>query len=135
MDLTANVLYAGGLQTSCTHLRSGNKIETDAPIDNRGKGERFSPTDLMATSLAACILTVMGIKARDKGIDMDGARAELKKTMASNPRRIAKIEVWIQMPDNKYSDEEKHILEKMTHHCPVGNSLHPDLEEIIHLKW
>jgi len=133
--MTSKVTYNGSLRTQAEHLRSGNKIITDAPVDNRGKGEAFSPTDLMATALGSCILTIMGIKAGDKGIDMEGATCEVSKTMASNPRRIAKIEVNIQMPDNGYTSKEKKLLEAAAHHCPVGNSLHPDLEEVIIIKW
>ena len=133
--MTARVIYTGQLHTDATHLRSGSVIQTDAPVDNQGKGEAFSPTDLMATALATCILTIMGIRARDKGIDMVGASAEMTKTMASNPRRIAKIEVAIQMPNKDYTDAEKATLERAAHHCPVAMSLHPDLEEIIRIIW
>jgi len=132
---TSKVLYTGQLHTAATHLKSGNEISTDAPTDNRGKGEAFSPTDLMATSLGTCILTVMGIKAMDKEIDMEGATAEVTKIMAANPRRIARIEVVIQMPNKPYTDKEKKLLEAAAHHCPVANSLHPDLEEVITIHW
>ena len=133
--MTSKVIYNGSLRTQAEHLRSGNKIITDAPVDNRGKGEAFSPTDLMATALGSCILTIMGIKASDKGIDMEGATCEVTKTMASNPRRIAKIEINVQMPDKGYTSKEKKLLEAAAHHCPVANSLHPDLEEVINIKW
>ena len=133
--MTSKIIYNGGLRTQAEHLRSGNKIITDAPVDNRGKGEAFSPTDLIATGLGSCILTIMGIKALDKGIDMEGATCEVNKIMASNPRRIARLEVTIQMPDRDYTDKEKKLLEAAAHHCPVGNSLHPDLEEVIMIKW
>ncbi len=133
--MTAKVEYLGQLGTKATHLKSGNVIHTDAPVDNRGKGEAFSPTDLMATSLASCMMTIMGIKAMDKGIDMEGASATVLKVMASNPRRIARIEINIQMPDKGYSDKEKKILEKAAHGCPVGKSIHPELEEVITINW
>ncbi|MEM6724657.1 MAG: OsmC family protein [Bacteroidota bacterium] len=133
--MTAEVIYTGGLHTEALHVRSGNKIATDAPIDNQGKGEAFSPTDLMATSLATCILTIMGISARNHNIPMEGAKALMKKSMASNPRRIARIEINIQMPDHPYTDKQKIILEKAAHHCPVAMSLHPDLEEVIEFQW
>ena len=133
--MTSKIIYNGGLRTQAEHLRSGNKIITDAPVDNRGKGEAFSPTDLIATGLGSCILTIMGIKALDKGIDMEGATCEVSKIMASNPRRIARLEVTIQMPDKTFTDKEKKLLEAAAHHCPVGNSLHPDLEEVITIKW
>ncbi len=133
--MTSKIIYNGGLRTEAEHLRSGNKIITDAPVDNRGKGETFSPTDLIATGLGSCILTIMGIKALDKGIDIEGATCEVNKIMASNPRRIARLEVTIQMPDKTFTDKEKKLLEAAAHHCPVGNSLHPDLEEVITIKW
>lgn len=132
---TSKVIYNGGLRTEAEHIRSGNKIITDAPVDNHGKGEAFSPTDLVATALGSCIFSIMGIKALDKGIDIEGATCEVTKTMTSNPRRISKIEINIQMPDKNYTSKEKKLLEAVAHHCPVGNSLHPDLEEVIHIKW
>jgi len=133
--MTSKITYQNNLRTAAVHLRSGNEILTDAPIDNRGKGEAFSPTDLLATSLGSCILTIMGIKAADKGIDMTGATAEVNKIMGSNPRRIIRLEVTIQMPSNNYSEKEKKLLEAASHGCPVGKSLHPDLEEIIQFNW
>ena len=95
----SKITYLGELRTEAVHLRSGNKIITDAPVDNRGKGEAFSPTDLTAASLASCILTIMGIAAMDKGIDIEGAQASVAKIMASGPRRIEGIEIEIRMPD------------------------------------
>lgn len=133
--MTSKITYQNNLRTAAVHLRSGNEILTDAPVDNRGKGEAFSPTDLLATSLGSCILTIMGIKAADKEIDMTGATAAVNKIMGSNPRRIARLEVTIQMPDNNYTEKEKKILEAAAHGCPVGKSLHPDLEEIIQINW
>lgn len=135
LKMTSKVTYQNNLRTTAVHLRSGNEILTDAPVDNRGKGEAFSPTDLFATSLGSCILTIMGIKAADKEIDMTGATAEVNKIMGSNPRRIIRLEVTIQMPDNNYTEKEKKILEAAAHGCPVGKSLHPDLEEIIQINW
>lgn len=132
---TAKVTYTGGLRTEAQHLKSGNIIITDAPTDNKGKGEAFSPTDLAATSLASCILTIMGIAAQSRDIDMVGAHAEVTKVMASDPRRISRIEIQIQMPDNKYSEKEKSILEKAAHHCPVGLSLARNTEEVITVLW
>ncbi len=131
MGVTAKIEYQGKLRTSAVHLKSGNEILTDAPVDNRGEGKAFSPTDLMATSLGACILTIMGIKAMDSGIDMEGATAEVTKVMAANPRRIAEIHVVITMPEKEFTDKEKKLLEAAAHHCPVANSLHPDLKETI----
>ncbi|NQY05764.1 MAG: OsmC family protein, partial [Flavobacteriaceae bacterium] len=95
---TSSVTYQGHLRTSCIHLKSGNEIITDAPTDNNGKGEAFSPTDTIATGLASCMLTIMGIKANTMDVDLTGAKAEVTKTMASEPRRISKIEVNFNMP-------------------------------------
>ena len=135
MGLTSKVIYQGDLRTEATHLRSGNKIYTDAPVDNEGKGEAFSPTDLASTSLASCILTIMGIAASRRNIDIKGATADVSKTMSSNPRRIAKIEINIAMPANDYSTADKKVLEAAAHHCPVGLSLGKDTEEVVHITW
>ncbi len=133
--MTTSIVYQGELRTQAVHLRSGDRITTDAPPDNRGKGEAFSPTDLVATALGTCILTIMGIKARDAEIDMTGAKAEVLKVMASNPRRITRLEVKVTMPNHTYTPKERKILEAAAHHCPVANSLHPDLEEVIEFVW
>ena len=133
--MTSKITYQSDLRTTAIHLRSGNEILTDAPVDNRGKGEAFSPTDLLATSLGSCILTIMGIKAADKEIEMTGATAEINKIMGNNPRRIVRLEITIQMPDNNYTDKEKKLLEAAAHGCPVGKSLHPDLEEVVKINW
>ena len=133
--MTSKITYQSDLRTTAIHLRSGNEILTDAPVDNRGKGEAFSPTDLLATSLGSCILTIMGIKAADKEIEMTGATAEINKIMGNNPRRIVRLEITIQMPENNYTDKEKKLLEAAAHGCPVGKSLHPDLEEVVKINW
>jgi len=133
--MTSEVIYKGGLRTEAKHIRSGKTIITDAPVDNNGKGEAFSPTDLLATSLAACHLTIMGIKARDNDIDMDGARAEVTKTMGSDPRRVSKVEVKILMPPKDYSDKDKKILIKTAEACPVSRSLSDDLEMDLKIVW
>lgn len=133
--MTSEVIYKGALRTECKHLRSGNSILTDAPVDNKGKGETFSPTDLVATSLAACILTTIGIKVEDKGLDIAGAKAEVEKVMASDPRRISEINMKIYMPAKNYSDKEKVLIEKIAHHCPVGRSLNADLKETMEIIW
>ena len=133
--MTTEITYTGQLGTSATHLRSGDIIRTDAPVDNQGKGEAFSPTDLVAGALGSCILTIMGIAARNHEIDMIGAKAAVQKIMAPNPRRISRLEVTVTMPPNNYSDKQKKTLERAAHHCPVANSLHPDLEEVIEIIW
>jgi putative redox protein len=133
--MISKVIYKGNLRTEATHLKSGNVIITDAPVDNHGNGEAFSPTDLASTALASCILTIMGITANTHGIDIEGASADVNKIMNSNPRRIKTIEVIIQMPKKEYSNKEKKMLEAAAHHCPVGMSLHPDTEEILIINW
>lgn len=131
---TAKVTYLGNLRTESEHLQSGNKYITDAPIDNNGKGEAFSPTDTVATGLANCMITVMGIKARDMQVNMDGTTAMVTKTMAANPRRISKIEVILDFPHGIDAKSQK-ILENTGRTCPVYNSLHPDIEKIIIFNW
>lgn len=133
--MTSSVLYNGALRTTCTHLKSGNSFETDAPVDNHGRGERFSPTDLMATSLATCMLTVMGIKARSMGFDLDGIRADVLKIMKAEPRRVGGIELTFHIPDTLKDIEEKTktILKHTGHTCPVMQSIHPDIE--VKVDW
>lgn len=133
--MTSKVVYQGNLRTEATHIRSGNVIVTDAPTDNQGKGEAFSPTDLAATSLASCILTIMGIAAQKRNINIQGASAEVIKTMSSGPRRISQVDIKILMPARDYSESDKKILEKAAHDCPVGLSLHPETKEVITLHW
>lgn len=124
---TAKTEYLGSLRTKNTHLKSGDTFITDAPTDNYGKGEAFSPTDTVATGLANCMLTIMGIKAENQGIDMKGTTAEVTKTMAPNPRRISKIEVDVRLP-SEYDAKTRMTLEHAAKHCPVHHSLHPDIE-------
>jgi len=131
---TSKVTYLGNLRTENKHLKSGSTFITDAPTDNNGKGEAFSPTDTVATGLANCMITVMGIKARDMEVDMTGTTAEVTKTMASNPRRISKIEVVMNLPVEA-DDKTKKILENTGRTCPVLFSLHPDIEKVITFKW
>ncbi len=128
MGQISSVEYLGDLRTEAVHLESGERIHTDAPKDNEGKGEAFSPTDLVATSLASCMITVMGIKARQHDIDMDGTKAEIVKEMGANPRRISAIRIHIHFPKN-YTEKEKSLLERTAHTCPVGKSLSDELEE------
>ena len=120
--MTSTVIYQGDLRTTATHLKSANQIITDAPVDNHGKGEAFSPTDLVATALASCMLTVMGIKAAGLEVNMYGASAEITKIMASDPRRIAEVRVLIKMPA-ALGDKHRKILEHTARTCPVTNSL------------
>src|SRR5690348_10911222 len=116
--MTSEVIYTGDLRTEAVHLKSGIKIITDPPVDNQGKGEAFSPTDLAATSLGSCMLTIMGIAARNHDMDIKGTRVTINKIMAADPRRIIKIEVDMYMPAISYTDKEKKILEHAAITCP-----------------
>ncbi len=131
---TSTVIYLGDLRTENTHLKSGSTFKTDAPLDNNGKGEAFSPTDTVATGLANCMLTVMGIKARDLDVDINGAEAKVTKTMTSNPRRISRIEVIVKLPSD-VSEKHRIILENTGNTCPVIHSLHPDIVKDIEYHW
>lgn len=134
--MTATVLYKGDLRCECTHLQSGTVIETDAPTDNRGKGERFSPTDSLCVALATCVITTMALKAVDMGIELKGSFIELTKHMLSEPRRIGKITVVIQFADTLVvSEKDKIILQRVGDNCPVAKSLHPDLDVNIAYYW
>ncbi|MFZ4671507.1 MAG: OsmC family protein [Flavobacterium sp.] len=131
---TSKVTYLGELRTSSIHLQSGSEIISDAPIDNNGKGEAFSPTDTVANGLASCMFTVMGIKATDLGVDFSGSTAEVTKIMAAEPRRISQIHVAFHM--NLDTDEKtKTILERTAMTCPVHYSLHPDIKKEIVFNW
>lgn len=132
--MTSKVTYTGELRTICEHISSGDTFITDAPVDNNGLGEAFSPTDTIATGLASCILTVMGIKAKGLDVNLTNAAAEVTKHMASNPRRISKIELVLNLPVN-VSDKNKKILIHTANTCPVHNSLHPDIEKVISFNW
>ncbi len=132
---TSETLYNNGLRTESVHRLSGKKIITDAPPDNNGKGEAFSPTDLMATSLACCMLTIMGIAAQTHGFDMDGTRAETTKIMSSNPRKVSEIHIKLTFPHNQYTDHHKKIIENISRTCPVALSLHPELKQVIEIIY
>jgi len=132
---TIKTVYLGDLRTENEHLQSGNKIITDAPVDNQGRGEYFSPTDLLATSLGSCIMTIMGITARDNGIDLAGTEIEVTKIMASDPRRVAEVIVDFRFPKKGYSDEQKQIIESVAGVSPVPLSLHPGLKQTIVFNW
>ena len=132
--MTSKVTYLGHLRTSSVHIQSGKEILSDAPVDNHGKGEAFSPTDMVANALGCCILTIMGIKAQDLNIDITGTTANVTKTMQAEPRRISKIEIVVTFLKSQ-DDKTKKILEKAAMTCPVINSLHPSLEKIISFNW
>jgi uncharacterized OsmC-like protein len=128
---TFETKYLGNLRTEITHLQSGNTLITDAPTDNHGKGEFFSPTDLLASALGSCIFTIMGIAARTHGFSIDGATMETTKVMSASPRRVAELIVTITFPHNRYSAKERRILESCAAECPVANSLHPDTKRTV----
>jgi len=110
--MTSEIIYTGNLRTSATHLYSGTIIETDAPLDNQGLAERYSPTDLVATALGSCMLTIMGIAARTHSIPLEGTKVDIKKIMANDPRRIGEVAVTFHFPNVNYTDKEKKILER-----------------------
>jgi len=126
---TVETVYSGKLRTRARHVASGLEIITDAPVDNMGQGEAFSPTDLLAASLGSCMLTVMGIACRKHGIEMDGTSLKVTKLMTSNPRRVSEIRIEMKFPDVDYTGEQKEILEKTALTCPVALSLHPDIKQ------
>lgn len=132
---TAKTIYLGELRTEATHVLSGRSILTDAPPDNQGKGEYFSPTDLVATALGSCMLTVIGIASRTHGFSIDGTRISVTKIMASDPRRIGEIHIEFYFPRIHYSAKEKTIIERTALTCPVELSLHPDIRRDIRFHY
>lgn len=133
---TASIIYNGELRTTATHVRSGTVINTDAPVDNNGKGERFSPSDLVATALGSCMLTIMGIKARDKGWNIEGTKVGVEKIMGTEPRRITGINIRFDFPaGHGLQDKDRKILENAAYTCPVAESIHPDIQQKITFNW
>ena len=134
--MTSEIIYKGSLRTEAKHLQSATVIETDAPTDNQGKGEKFSPTDLLATSLGSCMLTTMGIKARDIDVNLDGTQVSVTKIMKQDPRRVSGIKVDFNFPETLHADEkQKAILERTALTCPVAKSIHPDIEISVQFGW
>lgn len=131
---TIETIYLGDLRTEITHTQSGNKVITDAPLDNNGKGEYISPTDMVAAALGSCIVTIMEMAAARHGVDLKGTRIVIDKIMASEPRRIAEIRVDFYFPGD-YSDKIKTILQRAADTCPVAKSLHPDLKQTINFHY
>lgn len=132
---TAEIIYTGELRTEATHLKSGNKLITDAPTDNNGRGEYFSPTDLVATALGSCMITIIGISARNQGFNVDGTTMSITKIMADNPRKIGEIIVELTFPANNYTEQQKRVIEHITRNCPVALSLHPDVKQTIQIHY
>jgi len=130
----ANIIYKNNLRTEAEHIASTQKIITDAPIDNNGKGEAFSPTDLVATALGSCMITIMAIAAEKHGIDISGTNAIVKKEMSSSPRRISEIVIDINM-DKNIDKKDRKRLEKAALACPVHKSLHPDMGKKIQFHY
>jgi uncharacterized OsmC-like protein len=132
---TTRTIYSGDLRTIAQHVQSGVVITTDAPVDNQGKGEYFSPTDLVATALGSCMLTIMGIAARKHEFSIDGTKATISKVMLSDPRRIGEVKIEFDFPDVLYTDKQKQIIKKAGRTCPVALSLHPDLKQNISFNF
>ncbi|HEY6435973.1 MAG TPA: OsmC family protein [Ignavibacteriaceae bacterium] len=134
--MTASIVYKGNLRCECTHLQSGTVTETDAPTDNRGKGERFSPTDTLCVALATCIITTMGIKANDMQLELANTTIAVTKHMFSDPRRIGKIDVILTFPESlQISEPDRATLQRVGDNCPVMKSLHPDLQVNLEYHW
>ena len=133
---TASIIYTGELRTTATHLQSGTVIDTDAPVDNRGKGERFSPTDLVATALGSCMLSIMGIKALDNNWAIEGTKVSVQKIMGSDPRRITGVTIVFDFPaGHTLGEKETTILERAALTCPVAKSVHPDIVQDVTFNW
>jgi putative redox protein len=131
MSVTIKTKYLGELRTQSTHLKSGNSLISDAPLDNNGKGEAFSPTDLLATALATCMITVMGINANKHGLNIDGIDCDVTKIMAINPRRVCEVIIELNFPKNNFDEAQKEMLRDAAYSCPVAVSLHPDLKKSV----
>jgi len=134
--MTSTVTYKGELRTLATHLQSDSTFETDAPTDNQGKGARFSPTDLIGTALASCMITTMAIKARELETQLNGVVIETQKIMTSAPRKIGEIQIRFIWPNGSaFSEEEKSKLEEIAWTCPVKESIHPNIKLTVDFNW
>ena len=134
--MTSKITYTGNLRCTCTHIQSGTQIETDAPTDNKGKGERFSPTDTVCVALATCMITTMAIRSEDMGIEFKGTEIEVTKHMLSDPRRIGQIDINLNMPSSLIlSEKDRTIMERIGNNCPVMKSIHPDLKVNVSYNW
>jgi putative redox protein len=123
--------YLGELRTKARHVASGNELVTDAPVDNNGRGETFSPTDLLATALGSCMITIAGMRAQENGFSIDGTSIEITKIMVSDPRRVSEVVVELNFPKNNFTDQQKEILRDACLNCPVAKSLHSDLKKSV----
>jgi putative redox protein len=134
--MTSTVIYEGDLRTVATHLQSGSVIETDAPLDNQGKAQRFSPSDLVATALGSCMMTIMGIKAKDRNVDLRGTKIEIEKIMKADPRRIGEINLQFHFPESlQVNGKERIIFERAAHTCPVIFSINADIKVNVVFNW
>ncbi|PIQ20846.1 MAG: osmotically inducible protein OsmC [Cytophagales bacterium CG18_big_fil_WC_8_21_14_2_50_42_9] len=132
---TITSIYSGQLRTQATHLASNNSIVTDAPLDNNGRGEAFSPTDLVCAALGSCMMTIMGIVAQRHGLQLEDTRIHITKIMAADPRRIAEIILHFTFPANNFSEKERALLENAARTCPVALSLHPDVKQTVTFQY
>ena len=134
--MTSTVTYVGDLRTVGQHLRSGTTFETDAPVDNNGKGERFSPSDLVATALGSCMLTIMGMRAVEMNVDLKGTKIEVEKIMKQEPRRIGGLNLTFHFPESlELNERQQKILQKAAETCPVAYSINPDIELNVNFNW
>lgn len=132
---TAEIIYLGELRNEATHLRSGTRLITDAPVDNNGKGQSFSPTDLLSVALGTCMITIMGIVADRNSLNISGTKVQITKIMKENPRRVGEIIVELTLPDNKLSQKEKTLLENAALTCPVAKSLSAELKQTVKFDY
>ncbi len=132
---TISTVYSGNLRTQATHNASGNSIITDAPLDNNGRGEAFSPTDLVCAALGSCMTTIMGIVANRHQLNIEGTRIEITKIMAAEPRRITEIILQFTLPPHQFSEKERALLEHAARTCPVALSLHPDIKQTVTFNY
>lgn len=134
--MTSTVTYDGDLRTVAQHLRSGTTIETDAPVDNNGKGDRFSPSDLVATALGSCMLTIMGMRAVEMNVDLKGTKIEVEKIMKTDPRRIGGLNLTFHFPGSlELNERQQKILQKAAETCPVAFSINPEIELNVNFNW
>ncbi len=132
MSITIKTKYLGGLRCESLHVKSGNTLITDAPVDNKGKGEAFSPTDLLATALATCMITIMGIQANQHGMNIDGVECDVTKIMSAQlPRKVVEVVIDFRFAANNFSEAQKQILRDAAYSCPVALSVHPDLKKTV----
>ncbi len=129
------VTYQGSLRNAAVHLQSGNSLVTDAPLDNQGRGEAFSPTDLLCTSLATCMITIMGIAAQGRNLQLGSIEAEITKVMLSDPRRVGEIQIQMRVQDVDFTEGDKKVLEFAALNCPVAKSLSSEIKQVVKFEY